>query len=145
MIIRKALPSDVSTLYTLEQELFTAENFPLSRRSIVYHIRHNLLYVVEIEGVIAAYALALIQRKDAKLYSLGVKEVYRGQKITLKLLEVILNALQFLGFERTLLEVRIDNYAAIALYKRFGFSIKKQLPAFYKDGCDAYLMEFKQK
>ncbi len=142
MKIRQALSSDAGKLHALEEELFSAENFPLSHRSFYYHIRHNLLYVAETqEGDIAGYALALIQRRDAKLYSLGVAPSCRGKGLSGLLLEQILHQLVLLGFKRTLLEVRCDNTQAIVLYRKFGFSITKQLDAFYRDGCDAYLME----
>ncbi|NCO01288.1 MAG: ribosomal protein S18-alanine N-acetyltransferase [Epsilonproteobacteria bacterium] len=144
MILRKAVLSDASQLYNLEKELFTEENFPLSKRSFVYHIEHNLLYVVEIEGSIAGYILVLIRRANAKLYSLGISEQHRGKKIALTLFENIFKELLTMGFKKTLLEVRTDNQGAIALYKKVGFQIKKTLPSFYLDGCDAYLMELEQ-
>ncbi|WP_345975386.1 N-acetyltransferase [Sulfurimonas sp. HSL3-7] len=142
MKIRQALSCDAGKLHALEEELFSAADFPLSHRSFYYHIHHNLLYVAETEaGAIAGYALALIQRRDAKLYSLGVASVHRGSGLSGLLMRQILQQLAILGFKRTLLEVRCDNTPAIALYRKFGFSITKKLDAFYRDGCDAYLME----
>ncbi|DAB27444.1 MAG: ribosomal-protein-alanine N-acetyltransferase [Sulfurimonas sp. RIFOXYD12_FULL_33_39] len=145
MTIRKAISSDVSLLYTLEQELFTIDNYPLSRGSFIYHVRNNLIYVAEIEGKVVGYLLVLIKRTKAKLYSIGVKEIYRGRKISQKLLEVTSKELISLGFKQLLLEVRTDNKVAIALYKKAGFKVVKELRAFYKDGCDAYLMELEYK
>lgn len=141
MIIRKAISDDVSKLFTLEQELFASENFPLSRGSFTYHVKNNLVYVAEIDGTIAGYALALVKRANAKLYSIGVSELFRGKKIAPKLLETIITQLSSMGFKKTVLEVRTDNNTAIALYKNFGFNIKKTAKAFYRDGCDAYIME----
>ncbi len=141
MIIRKAEQKDVASLYALEQKLFSAENFPLSRGSLAYHIRNNLLFVAEIDENIVGYVLVLIKRINAKLYSIGVSESCRGRKIAKKLLESAINESLSLGFGRLLLEVRVDNSAAISLYKSLCFSIVKKLKAFYLDGCDAYLME----
>jgi ribosomal-protein-alanine N-acetyltransferase len=141
MIVRAAEPSDISKLNALEQKLFSIDNYPLSRGSIAYHVRNNLLYVAEIDGDIAGYILVLIKRKNAKLYSIGISEAYRGKKIAQKLLGLILKKLLSLGFKHLLLEVRIDNNAAIALYKKVGFNVVKRLKAFYRDGCDAYLMQ----
>jgi ribosomal-protein-alanine N-acetyltransferase len=142
MTIRQALPSDAAKLHALEGELFSVENFPLSRRSFYHHIRHNLLYVAETdEGGIAGYILVLIRRRHAKLYSLGIGSAYRGGGVAKLLMERVLKELRSLGFGRIQLEVRCDNTQAIALYRKFGFSITKQLDAFYRDGCDAYLME----
>lgn len=141
MIIRKAEQKDAASLYALEQKLFSAENFPLSRGSFSYHIRNNLLFVAEIDNNIVGYVLVLIKRINAKLYSIGVIEPYRGRKIAKKLLELVSKELVYLGFKRLLLEVRIDNSTAISLYKKLGFNVVKNLKAFYLDGCDAYLME----
>ncbi len=143
MIIRKAKTSDIASLYALEKELFSVENYPLSKSSFAYHLRNNLFFVAEIEGKIAGYVLVLIKRKNAKLYSIGVSELYRGKKISQMLLKTISKELVDLGFSTLLLEVRIDNNAAISLYEKFGFSKVKILKSFYKDGCDAYLMELK--
>lgn len=141
MIIRKATSSDVSKLFALEQEIFTSENFPLSRGSFAYHVKNNLVYVAEVDGNIAGYILALIKRANAKIYSIGVSKLYRGRQIALKLLETVMNELISMDFKQTLLEVRTDNEVAISLYKNFGFRIKKTAKAFYRDGCDAYIME----
>lgn len=141
MIVRRAEPRDVSELYALEQKLFSIENYPLSRGSIAYHVRNNLLYIAEIDGDIAGYILVLIKRKNAKLYSIGISEAYRGKKVAQKMLGLISKELLSLGFKSLLLEVRIDNNAAMALYRKVGFNVVKRLKAFYRDGCDAYLME----
>lgn len=142
MTLRKALRADVSKLFALEQEIFTSENFPLSRASFAYHVKNNLLYVAEVDGIIAGYILALIKRAYAKIYSIGVSKAYRGKKIAPKLLEAMIHELIALGFTKIVLEVRTDNEVAIALYSNFGFHVQKTLKSFYLDGCDAYLMEF---
>ncbi len=142
MKLKKALPCDVRGLYQLEQELFGAENFPLSKQSFYYHVRHNLLYIAQTDtGEIAGYVLALVRRKNAKIYSLGVALAFRGSKLALELMEHVMKELKALGFERSVLEVRTDNKGALSLYHRLGFSIIKRFKAFYRDGCDAYLME----
>jgi [ribosomal protein S18]-alanine N-acetyltransferase len=84
--------------------------------------------------------LVLIKRSDAKLYSLGVAQEHRGKKISLKLFDVIMSSLEKMQFKQLLLEVRVSNSIAIALYEHLGFSILKNLKSFYRDGCDAYLM-----
>lgn len=143
MKIRKAKQSDISSLFALEKELFCSENYPLSRGSFSYHVKNNLLCVAEIDGKIAGYALVLVRRKTPKLYSIGVSQEYRKQKISQEMIVYLLKELWAMGFSNLLLEVRIDNDAAIALYKKIGFFEVKKLKAFYRDGCDAYLMELK--
>lgn len=144
MILRKAIMSDVSKLFALEEKIFTPQNFPLSRASFAYHVKNNLLYVAEVDDHIVGYILALIKRAHAKIYSLGVNKEYRGQRIAPKLFDTILHELLSMGFAKILLEVRTDNTHAIALYRSFGFGVKKILKSFYLDGCDGYLMEFEK-
>lgn len=141
MKIRRADTSDAAALCALESHLFTAENYPLSRRSFAYHIRHNLLCLAETEtGGLAGYGLALIRRRRARLYSLGVSEAYRGCGVAAALMERMLKELDALGFDTVVLEVRCDNARALALYRRFGFRVGARLHAFYGDGCDAFKM-----
>lgn len=141
MRIRKSLPSDATALYKLEQELFNADNFPLSRGSFVYHIKNNLLYVAEINGLVVAYLLVLIKRSNAKIYSVGVSESHRKKNIALKLLTRAIKEIKALNFSKLLLEVRTDNKAAISLYTKLDFHTLKRVKRFYLDDCDAYLME----
>lgn len=141
MIIRKAQSSDVGRLSLLEKKLFSQENFPLSKGSFRYHIKNSSLFVTQIEYDVVAYILILIKRKNAKLYSVGVDAFWRGQKIADRLLQKSIEELRKLGFETLLLEVRVDNFGALAFYEKRGFKIKKRLKAFYGDGCDAYLMQ----
>ena len=141
MIVRPAAAADAAPLYALEQTLFTSENYPLSRRAFSYHIRHSLLLVAQTQdGAIAGYLLALIRRQEPKLYSLGIAQQFRNRGIASMLLERMFEELDRRGFAHTVLEVRSDNGAAVALYRRFGFETVKTLKGFYRDGCDAYFM-----
>lgn len=141
MMIKKASHSDVKRLCELEKKLFSKENFPLSYGSLRYHVKNNMLYLFEMEGSVAGYVLVLVKRRDAKLYSIGVDKTHRGKKIANELLSFATKELSLMGFEKLLLEVRIDNEKAISLYKKSGFEIKKTIKEFYGDGCDAYLMQ----
>jgi len=141
MTLREANTSDVTALYDLERELFSSENYPLSKGSFYYHTKNSLMLLAEVDSVIAGYILVLIKRRDAKLYSIGVKNSFRGQGISQALLKLASKHLKLLGFKKFVLEVRVDNIIAIALYEKNNFKVVKSLKAFYKDGCDAYLME----
>ena len=141
LTIRPAVAADAAALDALERAVFSAENYPLSRRSFYYHIRRNLLLVAENEdGTVKGYILALIRQRVPRLYSLAVAPDFRNRGIASMLLEQMLNALEARGFEHVTLEVRSDSDAAIALYRRVGFETVKTLKGFYRDGCDAYLM-----
>lgn len=143
MTIRRAAAGDAAKLYKLESKIFTKENYPLSKSSFRYHIKNNMLYIAEVNEEVIGYILVLIKRKNAKLYSIAVDSLYRGRNIAKKFLKTVSKELVSLGFEKFLLEVRVDNERAISLYKKAGFNIIKKLDSFYLDRCDAYLMELK--
>jgi ribosomal-protein-alanine N-acetyltransferase len=143
MRLRQARTSDVKMLFALEHRLFSEANYPLSRRSFYYHIRHNLLYLAVSESEeIMGYLLVLTHYRHLKIYSLGVDKAYRKHGVATALLKHFLISPQALDCERVMLEVRCDNTSAIALYEQFGFKAVKTLTSFYKDGCDGYLMSF---
>ena len=141
MILRQARPCDAKKLFVLEQELFEPQNYPLSYSSFVYHIRNNLLFLAEEEGMITGYILVLIKRKTPKIYSLGISKNHRKKGIGARLLTHAVEKLRAKGFLSLVLEVRTDNTPAQELYKKFGFVRKRIEKEFYKDGCDALIME----
>ena len=142
MIYRSATLKDTTPLSKLEAQLFSAENYPISRRMFRYHIQRNRIIVaVDGSGKIIGYALALLHKRWAKLYSLGVLKEHRSEGIASTLLTQLSEQLKMQENERILLEVRVDNPNAIALYERHGFLPIRRTPGFYKDGCDALIME----
>lgn len=141
MIIRKARQDESSKLAALERKLFSEVDYLISYGSFYYHTKNNLLYLVEIEEKLVAYILVLVKRKKANIFSLGILPAFRGQGISKRLLDKTLKELCTFGFKHITLEVRTDNPNAIALYKKFGFTITEEIPYFYLDGCDAYMME----
>jgi ribosomal protein S18 acetylase RimI-like enzyme len=48
--------------------------------------------------------------------------------------------LSALGARRVVLEVAVDNAAAIAFYTARGYARQRSLPHYYPDGTDAYSM-----
>jgi len=142
MIYRSATLEDATLLSKLEAQLFSAENYPISRRMFRYHIQQNrILVALDDTKEIIGYALVLLRKRWAKLYSLGVLKKHRGEGIASALLAQLSEELKMQGYERILLEVRVDNPNAIALYERHGFKETRRTPGFYKDGCDALIME----
>ena len=141
LTVRPAAAADAAALERLEQRVFSITNYPLSRRAFYYHIPRNLLLVAQTrDGVIAGYILLLTSRKTPKIYSLATSPDFRNMGIATMLLDQALKELAEHGCEQVTLEVRCDSGGAVSLYRRFGFEIVKTIAAFYRDGCDAYLM-----
>ncbi|VUT24814.1 MAG: putative N-acetyltransferase [Candidatus Methanolliviera sp. GoM_oil] len=155
IVIRQFCPSDFPQVIEIEREVFDEDNtlfymelsefFPdsfyvacenqrVSRRKI------GDFAVSTREGVMG-FVLGLVTIEDeGRIFSLAVKEKYRGIGIGSSLLEKIMSVLEEKGVKRIRLEVKKDNIIAQTLYKRMGFVEKMIIPAYYKDGSDAILM-----
>ena len=136
-MIEKAKLSDLNEIYSIEHEVFDIINYPLSKASLRYHIKKNLIYIYRVQNKIAGYILVLVRKKNYKIYSVAVLKDYRGQSIASKLLDEFIKTAD----KDIILEVRVDNIGAIELYKKKGFQVVKTSKNFYKDGCDAYIMK----
>ena len=135
-MIEKANLEDLSSLYTIEREVFLNDPFSMSKNSIKYHILKNELYKIEIDGETAGYILWLKRKKYYRLYSLAIGNDFQNKGLAKRILEYSFEKLKDKDFS---LEVKISNEVAINLYKKFGFEIKKVLKDYYED-CDGYLM-----
>ncbi|MBU1667655.1 GNAT family N-acetyltransferase [bacterium] len=136
-MITQAHISDVSALITLENELFSADNFPLSRSSFYYHVKKNPLFIYREAGQIVGYLLWLKRKNRYRLYSLGVSKKCRGLGIAQALLTYSFERLKASSYT---LEVKTINSSAIRLYKKNGFKEQKLLVNYYPNHCDGYLM-----
>ncbi|MBU1994519.1 GNAT family N-acetyltransferase, partial [bacterium] len=94
MRYRAAVSDDLNPLFQLEQQLFSSENYPVSRRMFKYHLEHNFILLAENESQeIVGYILALRRKTWAKIYSLGVSSKYRGAGVGFVLLKEMLEYL----------------------------------------------------
>ena len=79
--------------------------------------------------------------EDAELMTIGVGKAYQRQGIAAALLQVLVDEAKRQGASRMLLEVRVDNDPALALYQRFGFERMGLRKRYYQpEGIDAYTM-----
>ncbi len=74
-----------------------------------------------------------------RILMICVREGNRGRGIGSALLNYIPN--KFGELKKVYLEAKVTNTDAISLYRKHGFVIKKEMPDFYPDGTDGYLME----
>lgn len=87
---------------------------------------HRRTYLLDVLGeaeqaVVRGYAGFWYDGEDAELMTIGVGKAYQRQGIAAALLQVLVDEAKRQGASRMLLEVRVDNDPALALYQRFGF------------------------
>lgn len=76
----------------------------------------------------------------ADIHDIEVKPKYRVQGYGTQLMMLFLTEMKRRGVKEITLEVRIDNEAAIQLYKKFGFEQVSVRKGYYK-GIDGLLMK----
>lgn len=141
--LRKAIDADLEDLLKLELRCFPGDR--LSRRSFKRFLKagpHELA-VIEDAGQIIGYSLLLYRTGTslARLYSIATNPEYRGRGLASRLLHDAHQRARQAGCVFLRLEVREDNDAAIALYRREGYLCFDTVENYYEDGCNALRFE----
>lgn len=90
---------------------------------------------------LCGYAGYWFDGDDAQIMTIGVAKQYQRKGIASKLLSTMIKTVKQIGAKRMLLEVRVDNVPALALYERFGFVKMGLRKRYYQpEGVDAYTM-----
>eukprot|EP00029_Vermamoeba_vermiformis_P001483 TRINITY_DN11657_c0_g1_i1.p1 TRINITY_DN11657_c0_g1~~TRINITY_DN11657_c0_g1_i1.p1 ORF type:complete len:244 (+),score=19.65 TRINITY_DN11657_c0_g1_i1:40-771(+) len=80
-------------------------------------------------------------RRMVDITNVGVAPAYRQLGVAKLLFEVFLNMLfEKQIFTSATLHVAVENFPALALYTKYGFEIRKEIPGYYNPG-DAYSMK----
>lgn len=130
MIIRKMNLGDVSAIAELEKLCFSD---PWSENSIASEVENRLSYwlVAEVDGVVAGYVGSQTVLDASDMMNLAVSPDYRRQGIGQALVNALVEHLQQNKVIALLLEVRVSNTPAIALYESLGFEQVGRRPKYY--------------
>ncbi len=143
IVIRAATLSDIDAIYALELAVFSTDR--LSRRSLRAFIAspHRPLLVAISDRRLAGYALVALRKgsASARLYSIAVDPRNGGRGVGRALMAACEAYAARNGRQVLRLEVRWDNEAAIALYRRVGFRLFGQYDNYYADGARALRFE----
>jgi ribosomal-protein-alanine N-acetyltransferase len=91
---------------------------------------------------VLGYILVDVLGPTLHVSSMAVAGPVRHEGIGTRLLHAALDKFSNYGLRLVSLEVSARNTLAISLYRRFGFRLVEQLPAYYdSDGSDALVME----
>ena len=140
--LRDYRSADFETLWRIDQECFPPE-LAYSRSELAGYIRRqsSLTLVAELEGEIAGYIVAERGgRKAGHIITLDVRHPARRAGLGSKLMAAAEERLRTLGCSSILLEVAVDNAAAIAFYHRYGYATLATIPRYYNDRTDALLL-----
>ena len=121
---------DVSAIAELEKICFSD---PWSETSIASEANNRLSYwlVAEVDGVVAGYVGSQTVLDAADMMNLAVSPDHRRKGIGQALVNALVAHLQENKVIALLLEVRVSNGAAIALYESLGFEQVGRRPKYY--------------
>lgn len=143
-MIRELRDCDIPAIAELELVLFGvgAWNEAIIRQELAAPARTYRVDVSEHSpDVIRGYGGLWCADRDAELMTLGVAPKWRRRGVARRLLGELIAAAAAQSARRMLLEVRVDNDAAIALYRSFGFQRIGFRRGYYQpENVDAYTM-----
>jgi len=142
-MIRRATPDDLDALVALEARCFATDR--ITRRSFRYLLTraHSVTLVFEEDGAILAYALTLFSKVTAlaRLYSIAVDASLRGRGVGRRVLEASEREALDRGCVSMRSEVRLDNDASLALFRKAGYHQFDQVDDYYEDHMGALRFE----
>jgi len=145
LVVRPFREDDLEPVAQLEQMIFS-DPWPVSFfRS---ELRLDLAYarIAERDGKLAGYLIAWLGAGTGHLGNLAVAPESRRAGVARALLEDLLERAAEREVTTLMLEVRVTNFAAQALYRGYGFRVAGVRRGYYRDtGEDALLMEWRAR
>ena len=147
--IKTAYISDVQAMRDLN-ELTLPENYSLDEWKSVLSTYPDASICAwngsENNKTLVGYVLVLLNssffsmKREAHIASFAVHPDYRKLGIGKSLLDACFKTICQNGFSTVSLNVRVDNVAALALYRKSGFHVEYEQRGYYVDGTNAYNM-----
>ena len=138
-ILRLATESDLPAVLAIEQT-----SFPQPWTSVAFRNEfknpYSRLWVVEERTLVIGYICTWFIDDEGQIVNVAVLPAYRRQGIGRFLVQYALQEAKKQGVRSLSLEVRSSNFAAIDLYRSFGFERVAVRKRYYENGEDALLM-----
>jgi [ribosomal protein S18]-alanine N-acetyltransferase len=137
MRVRAATPADEKPVTVLERELFGVDAW--SPATVVSELTgEDRCAVVAEDGTgMVGYAVASTSGDVVDLHRIGVRPSTQRHGVGRSLLAAVLDRVDA---DRMLLEVGVDNTAALGFYAAAGFAEIDRRRRYYRDGTDAVVL-----
>jgi len=101
----------------------------------------NCIFLVAVAAAtVAGYIIGSCTQNRAEVDSIAVSPAHRGQGIAAALMARLVRLLRRRRLSTLKLTVRLDNAAAIALYRKLGFKRERRINGYYEDAAPAWRM-----
>lgn len=140
--LRAYRAADFETLWQLDQRCFPAQ-IAYSREELAYYLRNKtaIHLVAWDEDRIVAFILGHLDRRGfGHIVTLDVDPANRHSGLGTMLMKALEEKFRRADCRSILLEVAVNNFAALSFYKKHGYSVLKTLSRYYPGGLDGLLM-----
>jgi len=142
-VIRDFTPEDFHAVWLLDQECFPP-GLAYSTQELKQYIRHRgaftLVATEANDGRIAGFIVAH-GGPAGHVITIDVAGPARRSGVGSLLLGAAEERLRLGGCRSVGLETAVDNLAALAFYKRHGYSVVRTWPRYYSNGVDALVLK----
>lgn len=137
--LRKVMEKDIESIARLEAKCF---RLPWTESDIRAALRRFDFYglIAEKGEDVVGFLLGSLLFENAEVYRVAVSPTLRGQGVGGQILDTFLREVKEAGAEQALLEVRVSNVGANALYKSRGFGVARVRKNYYEGVEDAFEM-----
>ena len=140
--VRRATRNDIAAIVRIEKASFGRDAWERDWFLDYLSEPEAVLFLVAVRGeTIAGYALAVHNRTRAELDSIAVGPSHRRRGVGASLMNRLTALLRQRGISAISLMVRLDNAAAIELYRKLGFRRERRINGYYDDGVPAWRMK----
>ena len=142
-VIRDFKPEDFDELWRMDQDCFPP-GVAYSKRELKEYVRHRASFTLVASdadrGTIAGFIVAH-QAPTGHVITIDVITEARRSGVGSRLLQAAEDRLLAGGSSAVGLETAVDNIAALAFYKRHGYSVIRTWPRYYSNGVDALVLQ----
>jgi ribosomal-protein-alanine N-acetyltransferase len=140
--LREYQPADFEQLWELDQRCFVAD-IAYSREEFAFYLRNETaicLLATESDTLLGFILGHRDRRGFGHIVTLDVDEKARRSRVGSMLIEALERRFNDSGCTAVLLEVAVNNQAALTFYIRHGYNVLKTLREYYPGGLDGLLM-----
>lgn len=138
---RDARRADFDALWRIDQECFD-QGIAYTRAELAAYMRLKASFTIVAEDArgIAGFIVAAPSRHTGRIITIDIVPRARRTGLGTELMRAAEERLRAARAEISVLEVAVSNAAAIAFYRRLGYSITATLPRYYHGELDAFQM-----
>lgn len=140
IVFRYMREEDIDQVLEIEHASFTT---PWSREAFYNELHNNkfaIYIVLEIDKKVVGYCGVWIVVDEAHVTNVAILPEYRGRKLGEALMQKLFDVARGMGARSMTLEVRVTNYVAQSLYRKFGFQNGGLRKNYYTDNQEDALV-----